>query len=299
MRSVILLAAMLAAAGAQAQIEVRDDAGHTLRLARPAERIVSLAPHLTELLFAAGAGAKVVGALEYSNFPPEARALPRVGDNATLDLERILALKPDLAVAWTSASHRRQLERLASLGVPVFQSEQRELEDIARALEVLGTLTGRSGPAGQAAQAFRARAADLARRYAQRPPVRVFFQVSGAPLITVNGAQLISKVLRLCGGENVFAGLPVLAPHVDREAVLAADPEAILAGASTNGWRTPWLAFPSMAAVRAGNLFEVPADLLARHTPRVLDGAELVCTDFEAARARRRQPPKAGASATR
>jgi iron complex transport system substrate-binding protein len=183
--------------------------------------------------------------------------------------------------------------------VPVFQSEQRELEDIARALEVLGTLTGRSGPAGQAAQAFRARAADLARRYAQRPPVRVFFQVSGAPLITVNGAQLISKVLRLCGGENVFAGLPVLAPHVDREAVLAADPEVILAGASTNGWRTPWLAFPSMAAVRAGNLFEVPADLLARHTPRVLDGAELVCTDFEAVRARRRQPPKAGASATR
>ncbi len=299
MRSVILLAAMLAAAGAQAQIEVRDDAGHTLRLARPAERIVSLAPHLTELLFAAGAGAKVVGALEYSNFPPEARALPRVGDNATLDLERILALKPDLAVAWSSASHRRQLERLASLGVPVFQSEQRELEDIARALEVLGTLTGRSGPAGQAAQAFRARAADLARRYAQRPPVRVFFQVSGAPLITVNGAQLISKVLRLCGGENVFAGLPVRAPLVDREAVLAADPEVILAGASTNGWRTPWLAFPSMAAVRAGNLFEVPADLLARHTPRVLDGAELVCTDFEAVRARRRQPPKAGASATR
>lgn len=302
MRNVIVLAAMLAAASAQAQIEVRDDAGHTLRLARPAERIVSLAPHLTELLFAAGAGANVVGVLQHSDFPPEARALPRVGDDAALDLERILALRPDLAVAWPSASHRRQFERLASLGIPVFQTEQRDLEDIARALELLGALTGHSAPAGQAAQGFRTRVADLARRHAQRPQVRVFFQVWGAPLITVNGAHLISKVLRLCGGENVFARLPVLAPQVDREAVLAANPEAIVAsvsGGSMEGWRAPWLIFPSIAAVRAGNLFEVPAELTQRHTPRVLDGATRICADLEAVRARRRLAPEAGASATR
>ena len=291
MRSVILFVAAFVAAGAQAQIAVRDDAGRLLRLARPAERIVSLSPHLTELLFAAGAGATLVGALEHSDFPPEARALPRVGDDAALDLEQILALKPDLAIAWPSAGHRRGLERLAALGVPVFFSEQRELEDIARTLEALGTLTGHGPSAAQAAKAFRARAADLSRRYAERPAVRVFFQVWGAPLITVNGTHLISKVLRLCGGENVLGALPVLAPQVDREAVIAADPEAIIAsasGPSTQGWRSPWLALPSIAAVRSGNLFEVPAELIERHTPRVLDAAERVCAGLEAVRARRR-----------
>ena len=295
MRNVILFAAVFAAASAQAQIAVRDDSGQMLRLAQPARRIVSLAPHLTELLFAAGAGAQVVGVLQHSDYPPEARALPLVGDDATLDLERILALEPDLAIAWPSASHRRQFARLAALGIPVFQSEQRELEDIARTLEVLGALTGHGAPAGAAAQAFRARVADLARRHAERPPVRVFFQVWGGPLITVNGAHLISKLLRMCGGENVFAGLPVLAPHIDREAVLAANPEAILAsvsGSTMEGWRAPWLAFHSIAAVRDGNLFEVPAELTQRHTPRILDGAARICADLEAARARRREAPR-------
>lgn len=299
MRSVIFFAAVFAAAltaaSAQAQISVRDDAGRTLQLAQPARRIVSLAPHLTELLFAAGAGARVVGVLQHSDFPPEARALPLVGDDASLDLERILALNPDLAVGWPSASHRRQFERLESLGIPVFQSEQRDLEDIARALELLGALSGHSAPAGEAAQAFRARVEDLARRHAQRPRVRVFFEVWGTPLITVNGAHLISKVLRLCGGENVFAGLPMLAPQVDREAVLAANPEAILAsvsGGSMDGWRAPWLIFPSIAAVRTGNLFEIPAELTQRHTPRVLDGATRICADLETARARRREAPR-------
>ena len=251
---------------------------------------MSLAPHLTELLFAAGAGARIVGALEYSDFPPAARAIPRVGDNAAIDLERILQLKPDLAVAWPSAGHRREVERLAALGVPVFRSEPHELEDIARTIETLGILAGGGGVARQAAQAFRARTTDLARRHANRPTVRVFYQIWNAPLMTVNGAHLISKVLRLCGGENVFAALPVLAPQVDREAVLATDPEAIIAsisGPSTRGWRAAWKALPSISAVRAGNLFEVPADDLERHTPRVLDGAERVCADLEAARARR------------
>lgn len=269
---------------------MRDDTGQTLRLARPAQRIVSLSPHLTELLFAAGAGGQVVGALEYSDFPPPARALPRVGSNVAIDLERILELKPDLAVAWPSAGHRRELERLAALGVPVFRSEPLELEDIARTLEALGALTGRVAESRAAAQSFRSRAAELARRHANRPSVRVFYQVWGAPLITVNGAHLISKVLRLCGGENVFARLPVLAPQVDREAVLAADPEAIVAstsGPATAGWRATWQALPSISAVRAGNLYEIPADHMERHTPRVLDGAERVCADLEAARAKR------------
>ena len=295
MRAVILLAAVLATASAHAQlpaqIDLRDDAGQTLRLAQPARRVVSLSPHLTELLFAAGAGANVVGALEYSDFPPAARGLPRIGDDATLDLERIVALKPDLALAWPSAGHRRQLDRLPSLGVPVFRSEQRELEDIAHTLEVFGALTGHANSAAKAARDFRSRAAELTRRHANRPAVRVFFQVWGSPLVTVNGAHLISKVLRMCGGENVFAALPILAPQVDLEAVLAANPEAIIAsrsGPSTDGWRAAWRSMPAIAAVRAGNLFEVPAELIERHTPRVLDGAGRVCADLDAARARRR-----------
>ena len=253
---------------------------------------MSLAPHLTELLFAAGAGGQIVGVLQYSDFPPAARALPRVGDNATIDLERILELKPDLAVAWPSAGHRREVERLAALGVPVFRSEPRELEDIARTLETMGALSGHVGESRQAAQAFPARAADLALRHANRPKVRVFYEIWGAPLITVNGAHLISKVLRMCGGENVFATLPVLAPQVDREAVLAANPEAIISstsGPSSSTWRAAWQTLSSISAVRLGNLFEVDADSIHRHTPRVLDGAERVCTSLEAARAKRLQ----------
>lgn len=274
---------------ANAQVAVRDDFGNEVRLARPAARIVSLAPHLTELLYAAGAGPRLVGAVEFSDFPPEASALPRVGSDARIDLEAVLALRPDLVVAWPNAGSLRTVERLAELGLPVFRSEPRELDDVARTLQRLGRLAGSEAQAERAAAAFRARAAALEKRYGGQRKVRVFYQIWDRPLLTVNGDHIISKVIGLCGGENVFAGLPLLVPEVDREAVLRADPAAIVASGSNDAqpqWLEMWRPFPGLAAAARGQLYAIPADLIQRQTPRILEGAERLCGMLEAARAR-------------
>jgi iron complex transport system substrate-binding protein len=285
-----MLLALLACAGAQAQVRVTDDYGREVRLAAPAQRVVSLAPHLTELMYAAGAGAKLAGAIEYSDYPPAAKALPRVGSEAAIDLEALVALAPDLVVAWPNAGSARAVERIAALGIPVFRSEPRELEDIARTMETLGRLAGTERAARAAARAFRSRAALLERAYGRRPAVRVFYQVWDRPMLTVTGAHVISKAMRLCGGENVFAGLPGIAPEIDREAVLRADPEAIVASSPDGGWPAwldDWRTFGALAAARQGNLYAVRPELLQRHTPRLLDGAEELCRILEEVRAKR------------
>ncbi len=289
-RSVILRVIFLLSAlpVAQAAVSVTDDVGHELRLAGPAQRIVSLAPHVTELLFSAGAGGRIVGVVDYSDYPPAARALPRVGSYNAVDMERILALRPDLVIAWASGNPPALIEQLRSLGLTVFLSEPRSLEEVASNLERLGRLAGTQLTAQPAADGFRKRLADLRARYAGRKPVSVFYQVWYRPLITVNGEQLISKVIRLCGGRNVFADLPALAPKLDIEAVLAADPQAIIAGVSEAGdsvWRQDWLRWTQLRAVKNHHLISIPADFLQRHTLRTLDGAEQLCEALDEVRA--------------
>lgn len=281
---------LFAPALAGAEVSVRDDYGRVLRLDGPAQRIVSLAPHLTELLFAAGAGAQVVGASEHSDYPPQAAQLPQVASATRVDLEAVLALQPDLVVAWPQAATRRAIDRLEALGLPTYRSEPRALDEVPHTIERLGVLTGQVAAAQKAAAGFRRDAAALAARYAARDKVQVFYQVWSRPIITVNGTHLISRVINLCGGRNVFAQLPLLAPEIDREAVLAADPEVIIAsgaGDQRPAWLDDWRDFPQMRAVRDGQLYAMPADLLQRHTPRILDGAERLCAILEAARAQR------------
>lgn len=285
----LFLALLLWACAAQAQVKVQDDYGNEVRLPAAAKRIVSLSPHLTELLYAAGAGERIVGALEHSDYPPEARALPRVGSDAGIDLETVLALRPDLIVAWPNAGSLRAVNRLADMGLAVFRSEPRELDDIPRTLLRLGALAGTGREAERAAAAFRARATQLAQKYSNRPTVRVFYQVWDRPLLTVSGDHVISKVMRLCGGENVFARLPLIAPEIDREAVLRADPQVVVASGS-DGARPPWLdawkAYPGLAAAARGHLYAIPPELIQRHTPRLLDGAERLCGLLDQVRAR-------------
>jgi iron complex transport system substrate-binding protein len=219
-----------------------------------------------------------------------------VGSEASIDLEALVALQPDLVIAWPNAGSARAVERIAALGIPVFRSEPRELEDIARTMETLGRLAGTPATAGAAAKAFRERAARIERVYAHRPRVRVFYQVWDRPLVTVNGNHVISKAMRLCGGENVLAALPALAPEIDRELVLRADPEAIVASGPDGArpaWLDDWRAFPALAAVRHDNLYSIRPELLQRHTPRLLDGAQELCRILEAVRLKRShsQPP--------
>lgn len=283
------LAAFLALGGkaAAAGISVVDDAGRTVTLKGPARRIVSLAPHLTELLFAAGA--PVVGTVEYSDFPEAAKRVPRIGDSAQLDLERVVALRPDLIVIWQHGNAQRQLNALLQLGIPAFYNQPNRLADIGRGIERFGRLAGTESVALPAVRAFAAREAELRARYAGRSPVSIFFQIWERPLMTVNGDHLISDVIRLCGGRNVFGDMRPLASSVSTEAVLEADPDAIggtTGEVNTTGRIDQWNQWPRLKAVARGNLFVIPSDLISRHSPRILDGVQQMCEYLEAARAR-------------
>lgn len=265
----------------QTQVEAEDATGQFIQLPRPARRILSLAPHTTELLFAAGAGDQVVGRVRYSDYPPKALAIPIVGDALHLDMEAILGLRPDLVVAWGSGNGQALLRQLTRLGLPLFISEPRRLEDIARDIEALGTLSGHAAEAQRSAAGFLQRRERLAQSYRHSPRRRVFYQLWDQPLITLGGTHLISQLLNLCGGDNLFAGLSALAPAVGLEAVLAANPEVIIkGGADGTDWRKRWRRWPGLAAVQRDALVEVNPDLMQRSGPRILEGAEMLCAQL-------------------
>ena len=273
---------------ARAAVEANDDLGVVVTLDAPARRIVSLAPHATELLFAAGAGARVVGVVKGSDAPAAAARLPVVGDVNGLDLERIVALSPDLIVTWPYTTPG-QVTLLRARGIPVFTTDARSVDGIARDLAALGVLAGSPAIADAAAQELRVRARALARAASGRRPMRVFYQVSGAPIFTIAGGHLIERALADCGGVNVFADAHIPAPQVDVEAVLARRPEVIVAAtahAVEPDWLDAWKAWPELPAVRRRNLFVVDADRLHRAGPRFVDGMADLCAALEVARRR-------------
>ncbi|MDR9439716.1 MAG: cobalamin-binding protein [Halomonas sp.] len=267
-----------------------DDSGHEICLETPAERIIALSPGATELLFAAGAGERVVAVVDHSDYPPEAGELPSMGSHERLDLERLVALEPDLVIGWASGNPAEQVERLERLGLPVFRIEPRDFEGIATALARLARLAGSAEEGRLAAERFRQGLAELAARHDTAPAVPVFYQVWDSPLMTVNDEHLIAKVISLCGGVNVFGHLTRLVPRIGEEALLAADPEVILAGGrgeENRSWLAHWKRFSDLTAVARENLFFLPPSLLQRPTPRLLEGSRLLCEKLEVARGRR------------
>ena len=290
MRSVIALLALVGGvAQAQAAITVRDDAGNSVTLARPAQRVIAMAPHITELLFAAGGGERVVGAMNYSDYPEAAKRVQLVGSDAQIDLERVIALRPDLLVVWQTGNTERQLSQLKSLNIPIFYSEPKKLDEVATSLTRLGQLMGTDAVAQAAARDYRQKLARLTAAYAQRPPVRVFYQIWEKPLFTLNGEHVVSDALRICGGRNVFAGLKVTAPSVGTEAVLQENPEAIIGGERHDGQSgiNIWKPYKGLLAVQRGNLFMLDSELLVRAAPRIADGIAVLCDKLETARRRR------------
>ena len=291
MRPIAFTLMLLFAQCANAAISVRDSTGAVVTVARPAQRIATLAPHATELVYAAGAGARMVGASDYSDFPPAASSLPRIGSSQQIDIERLVALRPDLLVVWKGGNAERQLAPLRRLGVPVYESAPQTLDDIAVDIERLGELAGTAATAQSAAAALRARLAALSSRYRDRPPVQVFYQVWDQPLYTLNGRQIVSDGIRLCGGVNVFASLPALAPAVSVEAVLQQNPEVVIRGAGPGEQATGlamWARYPALLATQRGNLFSVQSELMTRAGPRMVDGVEKLCGLLDEARARRK-----------
>ena len=292
-----LLAALIALP-AHATISVRDDDGNAVTLDKPAQRILALAPHITELLFAAGGGEKIVGVVSYSDYPEAAKKIAKVGDNRQYDMERIIAMKPDLIVVWMHGSAERQIAMLRQLNVPIYHSDPKKLADIPNNMERLGQLMGTEKVAAPAAARLRAKLASLTAQYAQRPPVRLFYQVWDNPLYTISGASIISDSMRVCGGQNVFAAMKVVAPVVTAEGVLQENPEAIFAtseksDADSEGGLAMWRAFPSLSAVRNNNLFRLNGDLLNRAGPRMVDGTAALCEKLELARQHRAASTKA------
>ena len=290
-RCLPLLAAVLwlGSGLARAQVCVTDDADRQLCLAQPASRIIALSPGATELVFAAGAGEQLVGVVSFSDYPPAAEKLPRVGSYKRLDLEAVLALKPDLIIAWRSGNPMEQVERLQAMGVPVYHSEPRRFEDISTTLERLAVLAGTEAVGQGAADSLRSGMDSLRQRYAEAAPVTVFYQVWEEPLMTVNNEHLISEAIRICGGVNVFGELGSLAPKVSREAVLAKDPEVIIAGGMGEddpSWLEPWKQFSSLRAVQYDNLFFVAPSTLQRPTPQMLAGTRTLCSHLDTVRAR-------------
>jgi iron complex transport system substrate-binding protein len=258
--------------------------GATAGTAQP--RILSLAPNLTEIAYAAGAGALLVGTVEYSDYPAAARALPRVGDAWRVDVERVLALRPDIVLVWPSGTPDTVISRLQQLRLRVVPVPTQSLADVPAALRQLGTLAGTEARAEEAARQFERTVAAERAHYARRPPLTVFIQIDDEPIYTVNGRHVISEIVELCGGRNVFADLPQLAPPITAEAVLAADPQVILSTDDTlSDPLALWERWPRMQAVRARAVYPLPSDLVTRAAPRLAQGVGVTCEALERARA--------------
>lgn len=281
----ICAACLVFPATSYGRVAVVDDAGRRVELEQPAHRIVALAPHLTEQLFAIGAGDLIVGTTEFADHPDAAKALPRVARAHSVDLERVAALRPDLVLIWGSGFPPATIEAVARLGIPVYISEPARLDDIAVSLERLGELSGRSG--ATAARDFRQKLASLRERYRGRREVRVFYQVWGEPLMTLGGRHVVSEAIALCGGRNIFATLAPIAPRISIEAVLAGDPEVIVTaepGARTSDALATWHRFDGLTATRRGQFAVLDADRINRHGPRIVDEIALLCTAIDRAR---------------
>ena len=282
-----------------APIVAVDDAGRELRLERPPARIVTLAPSLTELVFAAGGGAAIVAVDSSSDFPAAARAIPRIGDVTRIDVERLLALKPDLVVVWRHGNTTRELDQLEAAGLPpvparAAAARRGRRRDRAARPAARHRGDGPTRPPRRCAQ----RLAALRQRHASDPPVRVFYQVWSSPLMTISRKQIVSEVIELCGGRNVFAGLAPLVPQVAIESVLAADPEAIFTAderGSTALLRrdvdapafAAWRRHPRLAALRGRWLYVLNGDAISRQGPRIVEGATAVCGALDEVRRER------------
>lgn len=261
-------------------IDIIDDSGRHIHLTKPAQRIISLAPHITELLFTAGAGDKVIGVVQYSDFPEAAKTIPQVGGYKKLDLERIVSMQPDMIVAWQSGNQASEISQLQKLGLTVFFTEPSRLPDIASLLRRFGKLAGTEVNSEDAAKNFMRKLDALQDKYQGKQSLRAFYQIWDKPLMTVNGQHMISDVMKLCGLQNVFADIDNLVPRINAEAVLQADPQIIIAGGISEvkpEWKQQWQRWPELSANRLNALIEVNPDIIQRHSARILLGAEELC----------------------
>jgi len=269
------------------EIRLTDATGQEVVLDQPAQRIISLAPHITESVFAIGAGSKLIGVVEHSDFPQAAQLIPQVGSYKVVNMEQVAALAPDLILAFGSGNGWELINRLRALGFTVYVDEPRSLEDIATSLRNFAVLAGVPEQGLREAERFEERYQALQKKYAQLEPVDVFYEVWNQPLITINSDHLISDIISLCGGRNIFEDAVTLVPKVSREAVIRRDPDVIIAsgmGEERPEWLLEWLDWEGMTAVKREHLYFIPPDIIQRHAPRILEGAARMCDYLDEAR---------------
>ena len=283
----LLLCLFFVSHSSHAAISVVDDSGVTIRLSSPAQRIISLAPHTTELLFAAGAGKSIVAVTAWSDYPPQAKNIPSVGSATELDVERIIKLQPDLVVAWKNGNKPRQIAHLRKFGIQVFESEPKTLDEIANSIKKLSMLAGTEKIGEQQALAFQQKIQVLKNKYQHAAEVRYFYQIWQKPLMTLNGEHLISQALKICGGKNIFSELVPTAPTVNSESVIQNNPEVIFMSSEEKNANSLWQSFPNMMAVSRNNLFTFNGSIMNRAGPRMAEATEQLCEKLELARQRR------------
>jgi len=281
---VIAFAVFAAVSAAAHALQASDDRGVAISLGRPAWRIVTLAPHLAEIAFAAGAGSRLAGVSSFSRHPAEAERLPVVASYGRVDIERLIALRPDLVLAWRSGNSTLQIDRLERIGIRVFVTEVRALADIPRIVRLVGALAGSAAVAEARAGEFENEIAILRKRHAGERRVAVFLEIWHTPMLTVNGAHLISDTLRLCGGRNVFAAAKTLTPLVSREQMLHTQPEAIVTGGFGSESPQAWRGLKPVSAVRNRRIYAIDPDWLHAQGPHVLQGVRALCERLELAR---------------
>jgi iron complex transport system substrate-binding protein len=295
----------LASAAVFAATTITDDTGQRVTLPNLPQRIISLAPGATEMLFAAGAGNRLIATVEFSDQPAEAKRVPRIGDVTAIDMERLVALHPDLVVAWPGGGNPAQIEKIAQLGIPIYRQQVNRLADLPGSLRRLGALTSDESTAEQAARALAAELARITREYgagrraagvpaagatgadataAGMPttgaPLTVLLEVWNRPIYTVGGGHLMSDALTSCGVRNVFEDLKELGPVISTEAVIARNPDIIVASAPPGqgaSWLAQWKRFGSLNAVRTGRLIAFEDQGLNRLGPSVVPATEALC----------------------
>ena len=263
--------------------EIIDDENNTVMFDGPVERVISLSPHATELLYKAGATNQILATVSYSDFPEAAKALPRIGSYKKLDLESVIKLKPDLIVAWKSSGSLDQVNELERLGYKIYFSEPKDFKGIAENIIKFGRILGTGNIAAERANSFLNELNTLKLTYKNLKPVSVFYQVWNNPLMTINKDHLITNVIDLCGGRNVFGELFARAPRVSIESVILKNPQVIIIGMSDNrkGWVKEWYKWDVLQAVKEKHVYTVNADYIVRQGPRVLKGAKKVCEILE------------------
>ncbi|MBF0193991.1 MAG: cobalamin-binding protein [Magnetococcales bacterium] len=268
-------------------IKIIDSTNRTVILKAPARRIVSLAPHLTEMLFSAKAGKYIVGTVHYSDYPLEAKKIPQVGGYHQLDLEKIYALQPDLIVAWAGGNEKHEVQMLMDLDIPVFISDPHRVVDIVTEIETLSKLTATDKQTAPLLKKLHKRWNSLATYSTRTPKLRVFYQLWNSPIMTINREHIINDVIRQCGGVNPFGDLPILIPRISKESVIEANPDVIIASGMSEerpDWLKKWENWNQLTAVKTNHLFFIPPDIIQRQSSRILEGAEMLCNMLEKAR---------------